>query len=224
MLGLLIIMALSIFAGKSLTELTNSKIPNASKSSTSSLINIPSQQQLSQLTPSTLITSSTSSVSSGGSTGGTAVVTNELLAAGAGSSTKKIVHTKTISPPILHIQVKQESSSSTDGFVKPTLNSIQQHNGDALTTTKALASSSSSQPIHNQFTAVKSEPMKTDQQHNDGIVLHELNSLKREGKCVLFILKGFSFPKQNILKAHYIIMVVPSDNIYNIWRSIIKNI
>ena len=146
-------------SGKSLTELTNkgqlvSSLPTSK--STSILTNIPSQKQIDSIhnqqqphsNPSTLITSTSVS-----SNTGTTLVTNELV------TTKKVVQTKTISPPVL-IQVKQEpaSSSSSCGvnqeftkphFITPSISSDQLNkNNDGL-----------SKPILANLVAVKSEAL-----------------------------------------------------------------
>ena len=141
----------------------SSSLPSSKSSSI--LTNIPSQKPIEtindqqQHAPSnTLITSTSVSSNSG-----TTVVTNELL-----STTKKVVQTKTISPPVL-IQVKQEPASSSSScvnqeFTKPTLTNL---------------------------VAVKSESNLAGQEHNraqinrnDSTNLVNINGnvLKKEGK------------------------------------------
>ena len=176
-------------SGKSLTELTNkgqlvSSLPTSK--STSILTNIPSQKQIDSIhnqqqphsNPSTLITSTSVS-----SNTGTTLVTNELV------TTKKVVQTKTISPPVL-IQVKQEpaSSSSSCGvnqeftkphFITPSISSDQLNkNNDGL-----------SKPNLANLVAVKSEALAGQDQRllnrNDSTNQININGniLKKEGKC-----------------------------------------
>ena len=149
--------------GKSLTELTNkgalpSHLP--SSKSASLITNIPSQKSLDeqQHAPSTQLITSTSISSNSGTT----VVTNGLLA------TKKVVQTKTISPPVL-IQVKQEPASSS--CMNPQF----------------------TKPLNTQLVAIKSEPL-AGQEHrqqnrnnaerceNTSHVNNNGNILKKDGK------------------------------------------
>ena len=168
--------------GKTLAELTNkgsiaSSIP--SSKSTSLLTNIPSQKLINTISeqshaPSTLITSTSVSSNSG-----TTVVTNELV------STKKVVQTKTISPPVL-IQVKQEPASSScvnqeftkPHFITPSLSSdLLNKNNESL-----------SKPIMTNLVAVKSESLAGQdpriQNRNDSTNHISINGtiLKKEGR------------------------------------------
>lgn len=127
--------------------------------------------------PSALITSTSVANNSG-----TTVVTNELVA------TKKVVHTKTISPPVL-IQVKQESSSSSPclnpnfpkpQFVSPSISSEQQNKTNE-TLIKALASSS-------QLVAIKSEPLTYTEVFLERRIINIFTFVVRE--CFLSVVRS----------------------------------
>ena len=170
-----------------MTELTNkgplsSSLPTSK--STSLITNIPSQKPLDTITqqqhaPSTLITSTSVSSNSG-----TTVVTNELVA------TKKVVQTKTVSPPVL-IQVKQEPASSScvipeftkPHFVTPSLTSEQLNKSNE----------NLSRPLTTHLVAVKSEPLAGQDHRLQNRNISERNEntnhvninghiLKKEGK------------------------------------------
>ena len=170
-------------SGKALTELSNkgqilSSLPTSK--SASLITNIPSQKlidntQDQQHAPSTLITSTSVS-----SNTGTTVVTNEFVA------TKKVVQTKTISPPVL-IQLKQKPASSSRAnqeftkthFIAPSASSdLLNKNNENL-----------SKPITTNLVAVKSESLAGQdhrllQNRNDSTNTVNLNGsiLKKEGR------------------------------------------